>query len=271
MPSIVCVVVHPSRMVREGLASILASSPFDPACMASSMADVPSTIADAGEQVLVLIGVREGGDLVHDMGAAKASFPDAHVVVVGDANRRDLIAAALESGASSFVDENVPTSSLIKELELVVQGEPVIAVSIVKRLLRHFSSPPSEKVVAAPVVDDPPPETEGQIEEKSQLSGREAAILHGLVQGASNKVIAFQLKITEATVKVHVKAILRKIRVKNRTQAAIWALKCQGLSMGLGAEVDGSSRSKASLGYERSDTLMIDRGPTESSRERAAH
>ena len=40
-------------------------------------------------------------------------------------------------------------------------------------------------------------------------------------------MIAYQLKITESTVKVHVKAILRKIRVKNRTQAAIWALNCQ--------------------------------------------
>ena len=60
-------------------------------------------------------------------------------------------------------------------------------------------------------------------------SGREAAILNALIQGAPNKLIASQLKITEATVKVHVKAILRKIRVTNRTQAAIWALHHQPL------------------------------------------
>ena len=60
-----------------------------------------------------------------------------------------------------------------------------------------------------------------QDQPRLMLSGREAAILGGLVLGAANKVIAYQLKITEATVKVHVKAILRKIRVKNRTQAAI--------------------------------------------------
>src|SRR5262245_21084387 len=177
MPPIVCIVVHPSRFVREGLASILAKSAFDPACIAPNIADVPSTIAGDGEQVLVLIGVLEGSDLVHDVVAAKASFPDAHVVIVGDANRRDLVAAALELGASSFVDENVATSSLIKELELVVQGEPVISVLIVKRLLRHFSSTPSEKVVAAPAVEElRPPETEEQAEQNSQLSGREAAI-----------------------------------------------------------------------------------------------
>jgi two-component system nitrate/nitrite response regulator NarL len=57
------------------------------------------------------------------------------------------------------------------------------------------------------------------------LSGREEQILKALAQGQSNKVIARACTITEATVKVHVKAILRKIRVANRTQAAIWAVQ----------------------------------------------
>jgi two-component system nitrate/nitrite response regulator NarL len=59
---------------------------------------------------------------------------------------------------------------------------------------------------------------------KYELSSRELQILGCLVEGASNKVIANQLAITEATVKVHLKSILRKINASNRTQAAIWAL-----------------------------------------------
>ena len=55
------------------------------------------------------------------------------------------------------------------------------------------------------------------------LSRRETSILRLLMQGTSNKVIARQLVITEATVKVHIKAILRKLRLHNRTQAAMWA------------------------------------------------
>src|SRR5439155_27058982 len=55
-----------------------------------------------------------------------------------------------------------------------------------------------------------------------QLSPREKAILRCLIEGDSNKCIARKIDIAEATVKVHVKAILRKIRVHNRTQAAIW-------------------------------------------------
>ena len=56
-----------------------------------------------------------------------------------------------------------------------------------------------------------------------RLSIREVAILRLIMAGASNKVISNQLDITEATVKVHNKSILRKIRVQNRTQAAVWA------------------------------------------------
>ena len=57
------------------------------------------------------------------------------------------------------------------------------------------------------------------------LSEREEQILKGLVKGLSNKIIARKLDIAEATVKVHMKSILRKIRVANRTQAAVWALE----------------------------------------------
>jgi two-component system, NarL family, nitrate/nitrite response regulator NarL len=56
------------------------------------------------------------------------------------------------------------------------------------------------------------------------LSPREREILSHLVEGRSNKEIARYLDITEATVKVHLKSVLRKIKVENRTQAAIWAL-----------------------------------------------
>jgi two-component system nitrate/nitrite response regulator NarL len=69
----------------------------------------------------------------------------------------------------------------------------------------------------------------GHVTERSgrnlpKLSSREWQILDGLVKGNANKVIARDCNITEATVKVHMKSILRKIRVGNRTQAAVWAL-----------------------------------------------
>lgn len=58
----------------------------------------------------------------------------------------------------------------------------------------------------------------------SNLTTREVDILRCLVEGEANKVISRRLSIADATVKVHIKAILRKLRVRNRTQAAIWAV-----------------------------------------------
>ena len=55
------------------------------------------------------------------------------------------------------------------------------------------------------------------------LPSRQAEILRRLMEGELNKVIERKLDIAEATIKVHIKAILRKVRAKNRTQAAMWA------------------------------------------------
>lgn len=226
MPSIVCVVVHPSPIFREGLTSMLAKSSFAPACSASSTEDVPSRISGAGEQVLVLIGFRDSSHLADDLSATKASFPDAHLVVVGDSTKRGNVAAALELGATTFVDENIDTSTLVKKLELVTLGEPMIS----QELLGHCSATACEETPATPGADEPQPlATQEQAGPNLQFSRRETAILIALAQGASNKVIAYQLSITEATVKVHVKAILRKTCLKNRTQAAVWALHHQAL------------------------------------------
>ena len=57
------------------------------------------------------------------------------------------------------------------------------------------------------------------------LSTRQAAVLQALIDGTPNKVIARQLNVSEATVKLHVKEVLRKIHVSNRTQASVWAIK----------------------------------------------
>ncbi len=80
--------------------------------------------------------------------------------------------------------------------------------------------------VKGPLTGEGKPRTQrgaGPIQLSLALSTRESQILHCLTDGAPNKVIARKLDVAEATVKVHVKAILRKIGAANRTQAAMWA------------------------------------------------
>ncbi|MGH6802450.1 MAG: helix-turn-helix domain-containing protein, partial [Methyloceanibacter sp.] len=79
------------------------------------------------------------------------------------------------------------------------------------------------------------------------LSRREMLILRMLIEGASNKAIALRLVITESTVKVHMKAILRKLRLQNRTQAAIWASSHFNGGTSTEAPRGASARRSASL------------------------
>jgi two-component system nitrate/nitrite response regulator NarL len=151
---------------------------------------------------------------------------------------------ALNAGACGFLGQDILGERLIKSLELIEVGETVVhpqfswaqmAIGQIEAngeledngalqakngksyLTRQRSSSlvpgvamePSSEIPAGDVVRG--------------MSRREMLILRTLMEGASNKAIARKLVITESTVKVHMKAILRKLRLQNRTQAAIWA------------------------------------------------
>jgi two-component system nitrate/nitrite response regulator NarL len=86
-----------------------------------------------------------------------------------------------------------------------------------------------------------------------RLSARQLAILRGLAEGDSNKTIARKIAMAEATVKVHIKAILRKIRVRNRTQAAIWAMSNRPLI----PTTNELTAASEDLPFERSPDLQV--------------
>ncbi|WP_181832707.1 helix-turn-helix domain-containing protein [Bosea caraganae] len=113
--------------------------------------------------------------------------------------------------------KTINCSTLIKSLELVMLGESIFPSAILTRMAdEHGLDIEIEDEIA---VEEPP-----ILHSSRSLSAREMQILQCLVRGQSNKMIARNLDIVEATVKVHIKAILRKIHVQNRTQAAIWAV-----------------------------------------------
>ena len=106
---------------------------------------------------------------------------------------------------------------LINVLELTVLGEQILPRSAVDSLLNHASTVSGlGRTSSASEQSAPDPRV-------TKLSPRETVILQSLMGGDANKVIARRLDITESTIKVHVKSILRKIGAANRTQAAMWA------------------------------------------------
>jgi two-component system nitrate/nitrite response regulator NarL len=124
---------------------------------------------------------------------------------------------ALMSKANSLeieFDEIAPLSGILTyDLSADALVRSLLLISLGERVFPHDLS--FGRKSAAPSFEDR--------FHDARLSPREREMLNHLVVGHSNKAIARRLDIAEATVKVHLKSVLRKIRVENRTQAAIWA------------------------------------------------
>ena len=134
----------------------------------------------------------------------------------------------MEAGADGYLaGDNVSADMLLKALDLVMSRAAVIPLALMGLMKDRAPEP---LVIDVDREIDVSEHTTGQLALKIQdcsaiaLSKRGQLILWHLTQGAPNKQIARELAVAEATVKVHVKAILRKIRVTNRTQAAMWAI-----------------------------------------------
>jgi two-component system nitrate/nitrite response regulator NarL len=148
----------------------------------------------------------------------KGRYPDAKIAVIADSFDLSFVRLARGAGIDGFCLSASEREVLIKSLELVMLGETVLPTYLMALLLEAtFLKPELEPQVQAGA------ESEPSDPRLRRLSTREAEILHCLTEGAPNKMIARKLDVAEATVKVHIKAILRKIGAANRTQAAMWA------------------------------------------------
>ncbi|WP_439374668.1 LuxR C-terminal-related transcriptional regulator [Bradyrhizobium sp. PMVTL-01] len=154
------------------------------------------------------------------IGYLKDRYPDAPIAIVSDNYRPAELASAFRAGANGYFVNVNSCDAFIKSVELVTMGETVFPPAFLSFALD--GNPEREKAQLNENEHAILVTSEDAI--SPQLSPRERAILSCLIEGDSNKGIARKIDIAEATVKVHVKAILRKIRVQNRTQAAIWGM-----------------------------------------------
>jgi two-component system nitrate/nitrite response regulator NarL len=196
------VLIEANRLFREGLKHLLADTRFEVGseyntidlALAAGEADAAPELVISGQ------AVKDEADLR----AIREAFPSARIVVLADDLTVDVLRAAMGGGADGFLIKNVSPEALIQSLQLIMLGEKVFPTNLASMLLDMSAIAPQHSIRG--------------------LSPREQEILQSLVTGASNKMIAIKLGITEATVKVHLKTLLRKIDVNNRTQAAIWAM-----------------------------------------------
>ena len=147
----------------------------------------------------------------------KAHAPAARFVILADAFDPGTVSAAWGAGVHGFCLSTHNQDVLVKSLELVMLGEPVLPATIVLPIAGIDAHNTHRESAGDSMVEN------ANGHQSRKLSCREAEILTCLTEGAPNKVIARKLNLSEATVKVHVKAILKKIGACNRTQAALWA------------------------------------------------
>lgn len=210
-----------NKLFREGLKSLLNGSQFEVVGEADDVGQTHSRLnKDAKPDIILLDFSAEPEHASDDLAHLRQVLPNAHVVVLTETLDSQTLAACLAAGAHGYLIKDISVDALLQSIRLVMLGEKVFPTHLAALLVNGMASTAPTRISTA--------NTHG-------LSEREVQILQCLVQGDSNKMIANRLNITEATVKVHMKSLLRKINASNRTQAAIWALN-NGLNTGTAAE-----------------------------------
>ncbi|PBC06798.1 response regulator transcription factor [Mesorhizobium sp. WSM3859] len=222
--SCLTLLVGPSGLLRESLIRILDPSNFRISLSAESVRDLVLKPLPKHRSLLLIIDVDGDGDSseLEKISEFKAIYPDSHVVILADRCQSGDVVAAFRAGANAYLTKHTAYDTFVKSLELVDLGQsvfPADALSLIS----------CEKLNSEDKSKQETSEHDGNslevgAVELSMLSPREICVLGCLIEGKSNKIIARKFHIADATVKVHVKTILRKIRVRNRTQAAVWAM-----------------------------------------------
>lgn len=215
---------------RSRLQDLLKMTPFAPT-EAVSVDAARWLHLSASRLGLVLIETKQTAIcFLETISQMRTLFPEARIVVLADQFDIRFVTSAYAGGVHGFCLTTYPPDVLVKYLELALAGGFVIPAALVHAVVDMTPSRTGQ------VLDTDVLASSSANLETCRLSIRERQILDCLKVGAPNKVIARQFAIAEATIKVHVKAILRKIGVSNRTQAAMWA--CQHLPSGRGGSAN---------------------------------
>lgn len=211
MGNIPTLLLDSDNLLREGLKRLLDGSEFDVFAEASNLDDARLSLAQEPAARLVLVDPCAGADEdFSGISKLREGNSDIKIIVLTSHLTASCLARALEAGADGYLLKDLSSESLIQSLKLVIMGEKVFPSRLAGMLATASVSFVREESHNVPA--------------KTGLSPREIQVLSCLVDGHSNKVIGRDLGITDATVKVHLKAALRKIDAQNRTQAAIWAI-----------------------------------------------
>lgn len=200
---------HP--LFRKGVADLVAMEPA--LQLVGEAADGESGIRLAREcrPDLILLDLNmKGMDGIATLQRLRAEELDARIIMLTVSDAEEDVVAALRAGADGYLLKDMEPEDILESLRRAMRGRLVISEQLTELLARALRE-----------------EVRPQRPEEAGLTPREEQILALIAKGASNKLIARDLDLSVGTVKVHVKHILKKLKLKTRVEAAVWAVNSQ--------------------------------------------
>lgn len=207
MISILLVDDHP--MLRQGVAQLIElEQGLAVVGQAGSGEEALDLALELDPDMILLDLNMKGMGGIETLSALREREVHACIMVFTVSDQHDDVVASLRAGADGYLLKDTEPEELLRSIVLASQGQPVFSPQLARILA---SGVREHKVDCSDLM--------------AQLTGRETQILQRIARGKTNKSIARELSITEATVKVHVKNLLKKLQLRSRVKAAVWALE----------------------------------------------
>lgn len=203
-------------LVRKGLEALLQSRGIEVVGSAGNGEQGIQLAKDTSPDIILLDIKMPGITGLETLEKLKADGVDIPVLMLSMSRDEADLARALREGAQGYLLKDMDPDELIPALNDAMAGKNVVAKELIASLTNIIQGKPSKQDTIEPATP------------LSELTPREQEILAHIAEGESNKVIARHLGISDGTVKLHVKAILRKLGVHSRVEAAVIAVE-QGM------------------------------------------
>lgn len=205
--SILIIDDHP--LFRKGVVQLLAmDNIFEVVGEAASGSEGYELALTLRPDIILLDLDMHGMSGIETLKAIRATDIDSRIIVLTVSDSEEDVLSALRAGAEGYLLKDMEPEDLLASLKTAAHGRTVLSDKLVGMLAHALRA-----------------DQHGALADQSALTSREQAILTRIAQGKSNKLIARELGIAEGTVKVHVKHMLKKLHLRSRVEAAVWAVE----------------------------------------------
>lgn len=210
--SIMLVDDHP--LLRKGLRQLITlGDDMEVVAEASNGADA-ITLANEHDPDLILMDLNmQGMDGLETLRRMREDGISSRIVMLTVSDADEDVLNAISSGADGYLLKDMEPEEMLAQIERALTGKMVLSESVTQVLATAIRNPLVKQDI-----------------EKDSLTQREWEILKLIAKGMSNKLIARELNISDGTVKVHVKHLLKKLHLRSRVEAAVWMINQQGQS-----------------------------------------